>query len=131
MLVPMTSIGSRLVLPALALDLACVVGFALGGRSTHESGDTLGVLLSIAWPFALATLLAHGLLLVRGLPTTRLWPAGVLVVALTYVVGMVLRVVSGRGIEGGFPVVAALFLTATLLGWRALVLLVQRVRRGR
>lgn len=117
-----------LALLAVVLDLACVLGFALGGRSTHESGDTLGVLLSIVWPFALAALLAHGLLLLRGLPTTRLWPSGVAVVATTYVLGMVLRVVSGRGVDGGFPVVAALFLAATMLGWRALVLL---VRRGR
>ena len=42
-----------------------MVGFALGGRSTHESGDTVGVLLAIAWPFAAAALLAHGLLLLR------------------------------------------------------------------
>jgi hypothetical protein len=86
------------------------------------------VLLSIVWPFALAALLAHVVLLLRGLPTTRLWPSGVVVVATSYVLGMVLRVVSGRGVEGGFPVVAALFLAATMLGWRALVLL---VRRGR
>ena len=56
----------------------------------------------------------------------RLWPSGVTVVGITYVLGMTLRVVSGRGVEGGFPVVAALFLAATMLGWRALVLLARR-----
>ena len=111
---------------ALGLDLACVVGFALGGRSTHESGDTVGALLAIAWPFAAAALLAHGLLLLRGRSPVRLWPSWVTVVAITYVLGMTLRVLSGRGVDGGFPVVAALFLAATMLGWRAVVLLVRR-----
>ena len=118
--------SSRSVLPPLLADLGCVTGFALGGRSTHESGDTMGVLLAIAWPFALAALLAHGVLLLRRLSPVRLWPSGVAVVAVTYVLGMALRVVSGRGVEGGFPVVAALFLAATMLGWRAVVLVTRR-----
>lgn len=116
------------LLPALLADLGCVVGFALGGRSTHESGGTVSVLLAIAWPFAAAALLAHGLLLLRGQPPVPIWPSGVLVVGLTYVLGMTLRVVSGRGVEGGFPVVAALFLAATMLGWRAVVVLARRSR---
>ena len=122
-----TRSSPSVMLPLLA-DLGCVVGFALGGRSTHESGDTIGVLLAIAWPFVVAALLAHGVLRLRGSSPVRLWPSGVTVVATTYVLGMALRMVSGRGVDGGFPVVAALFLAATMLGWRAVALLVIRRR---
>jgi len=59
----------------------------------------------------------------------RLWPEGGVVLAVTYVLGMILRVLSGRGIAGGFLVVAALFLALTLLGWRGVVRLAARRRR--
>lgn len=117
-------------LAALLADLACVLVFALGGRSTHDSGDSGWVVLAIAWPFALALVAAHGVLLLRGRDGSRPWPEGAVVVGLTYVVGMALRVASGRGVSAGFPVVAALFLLATMLGWRGVVSLVRRSRRG-
>ena len=66
----------------------------------------------------------------------RLRPEGIVVLAVTYVLGMVLRVVSGRGIAVGFLVVAAVFLALTMLGWRAVVRVVaqrgaqRRTQRG-
>ena len=105
--------------------------FAVGGKSSHEAGSSDWVVLAIVWPFALSVVLAHIGLVVRGGLTRRVWPEGVVVLAATYVLGMVLRVVSGRGIEVGFLVVAALFLALTMLGWRAASRLVSRRLTGR
>jgi len=44
----------------------------------------------------------------------------------TYVLGMALRAASGRGLAVGFLIVAAIFLAATMLGWRGVVSLVTR-----
>lgn len=110
----------RFLLPLLA-DLVCVLAFAFGGKSSHEAGDSDWVVLAIAWPFALATLVAHVALAAGRRSAMPLWPAGVVVLGTTYVLGMAIRVVEGRGIAPAFLVVAALFLALTLLGWRLLV----------
>ena len=109
--------SSRWVLPLLA-DLVCVLVFAFAGKSSHEATDSDLVVLTIVWPFALAVVLAHAALLVRGRSASRLWPEGVAVLAVTYLLGMALRAASGRGTAAAFLVVAALFLTVTMLGWR-------------
>ncbi|MBA2953200.1 DUF3054 domain-containing protein [Nocardioides sp. CGMCC 1.13656] len=108
---------SRRLLPLVA-DLVCVLALALGGKSSHEPGDSDWVVLVIAWPFAVAAVLGHVMLLWRGRPTRRVWPEGATVVAVTYVLGMLLRSLSDRGLAPGFLVVAAVFLTVTMLGWR-------------
>lgn len=113
---------------ALVLDLACVLALAVGGKSTHDAGDSVWVVLAIGWPFALAAAVAHGLLAWRGSPTHQWWPAGVVVVAVTYAFGMLLRALSGRGLAPGFLVVAAIFLVVTMLGWRLVMRLVARRR---
>ncbi len=113
--------------PVIA-DLICVLALALGGKSSHEPGDSDWVVLTIVWPFAAAVLLAHLLLVWRHRPARRPWPEGVVVLAVTYAAGMVLRGLSGRGLAPGFLVVAALFLALTMLGWRLAALLVVRRR---
>lgn len=120
---------ARRLWPLLA-DLLCVLALALGGKNTHDASETSWVVLVIAWPFALAALLAHGLLRWRGWSASGVWPAGVVVLAATYVLGMVLRALSGRGLAPGFLVVAFLFLAVTMLGWR-LVAAVVGSRRAR
>jgi len=109
----------------------CVLVFATAGKSTHESSTSEWVVLAIVWPFALSVVLVHAGLLLRRRPTARTWPEGVLVLAVTYVLGMVLRLVSGRGIAGGFLVVALLFLALTMLGWRAVLRLTSRRQAAR
>jgi len=103
----------------------CVLAFAFGGKSSHEAGDSDWIVLVIAWPFALAAVLAHLGLLARGRRTPRVWPEGAIVVATTYVLGMLLRLVAGRGIAVGFLIVAVLFLAVTMLGWRLVAGLVE------
>ena len=115
--------------PVLA-DLLCVLVFAMAGKSSHEAGASEWVVLAIAWPYALSAALAGVVLVLARRQAERLWPEGVLVLGVTYVLGTLLRVLSGRGIAGGFLVVSALFLALTLLGWRAIVSQVKR-RRNR
>ena len=114
----------------LLADLVCVLVFAAAGKGSHEAGASELVVLAIVWPYAVGVLLAHVGLLWRGGSPARGRPDGVVVLVVTYVVGMVLRVASGRGIAVGFLVVAAIFLALTMLGWRALAHLVARRRSG-
>lgn len=113
---------------ALLVDLVCVVAFAAGGKSAHDDSATWWVIARIAWPYAVACLLGWAYVLRRGWDARGWRPAGIAVLASTYVLGMVLRVVSGRGIALGFLIVAIVFLTVTLLGWRLLAAGVRRVR---
>lgn len=118
-------------LPPLLADLVCVLVFAFAGKSTHEASDSGWVVVAIVWPYALALALAHAGLLIRGRRTWRVWPEGAVILASTYLLGMGLRVVSGRGIAAGFLVVAAVFLALTMLGWRGIVQLATRRRASR
>lgn len=127
----MTSSRTR---PALVLlvDVVLVVVFAAIGRATHD-GDVLGPLGSglatTAWPF----LVALGL----GWLIARAWRAplapvrtGLIVWAVTVVIGMVLRAVSGQGVAVAFVIVASITLALFLVGWRAVAQLVSRRRRA-
>lgn len=116
---------TRWLWPLLA-DLVCVAALAVGGKNTHDASDSGWVVLAIVWPFALAALLAHACLTWQGRRAHRVWPEGAIVVAVTYVLGMILRAVSGRGLAPGFLVVAGIFLALTMLGWRGVV----RIARG-
>jgi hypothetical protein len=112
--------------PALAADVICILVFAIVGRSSHdESTDLAGVLLT-AWPFLAGYLV--GLLASRGWrgPLTR--TVAVTLWASTVAVGMVLRVLTGAGVQLSFVLVATLVLGAMLLGWRGVFSLVQRAR---
>jgi hypothetical protein len=116
-------------LPLLA-DLVCVLAFAFGGKSSHEAHDSDWIVLVIVWPYAVAAALAHAGLLARGRRTANLWPGGGVILAVTYVLGMMLRAISGRGIAVGFLIVAIIFLAITMLGWRLVVDLVVRRRHS-
>jgi hypothetical protein len=120
----------RWLWPLLA-DFVCVLALAVGGRSSHNANDSAWVVLAIMWPFALAAGLAHLWLTSRGWRARRVWPEGAIVLAVTYVLGMILRAVSGRGLAPGFLVVAGTFLALTMLGWRGLVQLGPRLRAAR
>ncbi len=114
----------------LIADLACVLALAIGGKSSHDASESDWVVLAIVWPYAVAAGLAHAWLASRGRQTRQVWPEGAIVLALTYVLGMVLRVISGRGVAPGFLIVAAIFLAATMLGWRVVVQLATRRHRS-
>jgi Protein of unknown function (DUF3054) len=101
---------------ASVADGAAVLLFAGVGRLSHAEGVTpLGV-LEVAWPF-----LAGGAV---GTLAGRTWrrPAalvsGAYVWAGTLVGGMLLRALSGGGVQVSFVIVAAVVLAFLMLGWR-------------
>ena len=115
----------------LAVDLVCLLVFAVAGKGSHEPGAAASVVLAIVWPFAAAALLAHAGLLRSGRRASRPWPEGAVVLGVTYVLGLALRALSGRGLALGFLVVGLLFLALTLLGWRLVVRLAARLVAAR
>ncbi|NUJ89799.1 DUF3054 domain-containing protein [Plantibacter sp. MCCC 1A11337] len=112
----------------VGIDLLAVIVFVLIGRASHGEG-ILGLLVTL-WPFAVGLLVGHVLALVLGQRETRSvrW-AGVVVWVSTVVVGMVLRAVSGQGVQLSFIIVTVLVLAALLLGWRFVAWLIARRRR--
>ena len=116
-------------LAALA-DTACVIGFAAAGRSQHEEAATIAGLLQTAWPFLLALAFAW----VASAAWRRPLAVGRTGLAVwwgTLVLGMVLRVAFT---EGGAPLPFVLVATGTLglalVGWRLVVFLVRKLRKG-
>ena len=114
------------ILPAIAVDVICILVFAILGRSSHqETTDLLGV-AHTAWPF-----LAGGLI---GTLIGRTWrhpfalKSGVAVWLGTVAGGMVLRVLTGAGVQLSFIIVASSVLALFLIGWRAIFRLVQHAR---
>jgi hypothetical protein len=111
----------------VGIDLLAVIVFVLIGRASHGEG-VLGILVTL-WPFAVGLLVGHLLALVLGQRETRAvrW-AGVIVWVSTVVVGMVLRAVSGQGVQLSFVIVTVLVLAVLLLGWRLVAWLIARRR---
>jgi peptidoglycan/LPS O-acetylase OafA/YrhL len=114
------------ILPAIAVDVICILIFAILGRSSHqETTDLLGV-AHTAWPF-LAGCLA-GTLIGRTWRHPVSLKSGVAVWLGTVIGGMVLRVLSGAGVQVSFIVVASCVLALFLIGWRAGLRLIQHAR---
>ena len=112
-----------------AADLALVALFVVIGRASHREDE--GDILVTFWPFAAG--------LVVGWAATRGWRApfallrtGVPAWLGTVVIGMLLRALSGQGVQFAFVVVATIVVGAFLLGWRALLVAIDRsATRGR
>lgn len=112
----------------LALDAVLVAVFVLIGRRTHDGGSVLEGFLVTLWPFLAALLL--GWVIARAWRTPdRLVLSGILVWIVTVAGGMLLRVLSGQGVQLSFVVVTAIVLGVFLLGRRALTRLIGRRRR--
>lgn len=112
---------------ALAADVVAVVVFAAVGRLTHERGDGVGELLGL---LATAAPFLAGLAAAWATPVVRAAPAGlragVVVLAGTVVVGLLLRAAFTGRLPPSFALVTALTLAVLLLGWRGLAVLVAR-----
>lgn len=116
------------IVPA-AVDLLLILVFALIGRASHQQGlDPLGV-LTTAWPFLAAALVAWVVL--NLLDDDGFGLRSALVVWLvTLTVGMGLRIVTGGGAALAFVLVAAGVLFAFLFGWRLALWLVRRRKQS-
>ena len=114
------------ILPAIAVDVICILIFAIIGRSSHqEATDLLGV-AQTAWPFLAGCLI--------GAVIGRTWrhpfalESGVAVWLGTVSGGMTLRVLTGAGVQLSFIIVASSVLALLLIGWRAGLRLIQHAR---
>ena len=100
------------------MDVAVVILFVAVGRSTHGEGP-LGI-LDTAWPFLVG--LVAGWLIARAWRQPRIIRYTSIIVWLaTAGIGMVLRFVTGEGVESSFVFVSVVALGAFMLGWRAAV----------
>lgn len=115
---------------AAVADVLLVALFVVIGRRSHAEGLDLAGLWQTAWPF-LAALLLGWLVSLAWRRPLAVWPTGVIVWAVTLVGGMLLRTASGQGTQLPFILVAAGTLALFLLGWRAIVALVARLRSPR
>jgi hypothetical protein len=113
---------------AAALDLILVLVFVLIGRSSHDEGITLLGTLETAWPFVAGLAIAWLAMRAWRHPRRLLW-TGAGIWLLTVIAGMLLRLVTGQGIQLAFVIVATVVLGVFLLGWRGIALLVERRRR--
>jgi peptidoglycan/LPS O-acetylase OafA/YrhL len=114
------------ILPAIAVDVICILVFAIVGRSSHqETTDLLGV-AHTAWPFLVGCLL--GTLIGRTWRHPYLLRSGVAVWLGTVIGGMTLRWLTGGGVQLSFVLVASCVLAVFLIGWRAGLRLIQHAR---
>ena len=102
---------------AAIVDIVLVVAFVLIGRASHNEGP-LGTLVTL-WPFLAG--LAIGWIGARAwrAPFVLRW-TGLTIWAATVIIGMLLRGVSGQGVQLGFVVVTTVVLAIFLLCWRAI-----------
>jgi hypothetical protein len=115
----------RAALP-IVVDAVVVVTFATVGMLNHDSHHSLLTVLAIVWPFLLGLAVGWVGAIWNGLRGLRVWPGGLLIVVVTYGLGMAFRSVSGRGLETGFLIFSACFFVVTMLGWRGIWQLVRR-----
>jgi len=107
------------------VDAALVLAFVLIGRASHNEG-LLGT-LQTWWPFLGG--LAIGWIAMRAWrsPQRVVW-TGIGVWVATVAGGLILRVLSGQGVQLSFAIVTTIVLGVFLLGWRGVALLVRRAR---
>jgi hypothetical protein len=110
-------------LVAFAVDLVLVAVFVGIGRASH--GEDQSAWVATFWPFAIG--LAVGWAVARGWRRPfAIAHSGLPAWVGAVVVGMLLRAVSGQGVQVAFVVVASIVLGAFLLGWRFLLVALDR-----
>ena len=102
---------------ALTVDLVLVVLFTIIGHYTHSHNFEFQGLLTTAWPFLAGLGIAWLLSAVWDRPIAPL-ATGTAVWAITVLIGLVIRALTGEGTAGPFIVVAASLNLITLVGWR-------------
>lgn len=114
----------RIPLLAAVADFVAVLVFAAAGRLSHgDSDDLLGLLGTVA-PFAVGLGAAWAMPVVRAAPASL--RAGVVVLAGTAVIGLLLRAAFTGRLPASFAAIAVVTLAVLLLGWRGLSALVAR-----
>ncbi|MEO8282419.1 MAG: DUF3054 domain-containing protein [Pseudarthrobacter sp.] len=121
--------GSTPAIAAAALaDAVLILVFAAIGRDAHQRTDVIiGVFLT-AWPFLTGA--ALGWLVARAWRRPLSLPAGVAIWLGAVGGGMILRAVTGQTVVLAFIIVALVSLGLFLVGYRALLALVRRLRKS-
>ena len=115
---------------AYVIDFLWVLLFVAIGRDAHDHGISIRGISSTAWPFAAGLVVGWMLLgLTHRNITTK--SSGFLIVFTVVILGMILRVISGQGTELTFILVATLFLSLFLVGWRTIFILLTRRSNGK
>lgn len=128
-------------IPVIAVtDVVFVLLFVLIGRINHDEALSPAGFAGTAWPFLLALAVGwaftYVLAAIRGhepgrahtFAPGRVFPAGVIIWIATVAVGMTARgLLTDKGVEVSFVIVATIALGLFLLGWRA----VAQAVRGR
>jgi hypothetical protein len=108
------------------LDLLCLVIFVAVGRSVHGHNESLGGLLNTAGPFFVGLLV--GWVVARAWKNPlRIWPIGVVICLLTALVGQIVRLIVGQGSAVPFVLVSVGYFVLTMLGWRLIFHLLNRI----
>lgn len=111
----------------LALDAVAVVAFVVIGRDTHNTSGTVAGTVEVAAPFLIGA--AIGWIATRAWTKPAAFSTGLAVVGTTIAVGMVLRRFAfDAGTDPVFVLVATAFLALMMLGWRLVVLGLNRRR---
>lgn len=109
-------------------DFVSILVFVIIGRMSHDHGISVDGVSSTLWPFAIGLLVGWAAMMRRRRSGMSLADAEWIVIS-TVAVGMVLRVIAGQGTAFAFVVVAGVFLSAFMLGWRLAVGFLHRARR--
>jgi peptidoglycan/LPS O-acetylase OafA/YrhL len=118
----------RTVFIAVLADAVLILVFAAIGRDAHQRGEVLAGVFSTAWPF-LAGAAAAWLAARAWRAPFKIFPTGVAVWIGTVAGGMLLRAATGQTVVLPFVIVALISLAILLLGYRAVIALVMRVRQ--
>ena len=120
--------GRQAVIAAALADMVLILVFAAIGRDAHQRGDIITGVFLTAWPFLAGAAIAW----LAG----RVWrrplalSSGVAVWLGSVAGGMILRALTGQTVVIAFVIVALLSLGLFLVGYRALLALVRRLRRS-
>lgn len=121
--------NSRQAVIAAALsDAVLILVFAAIGRDAHQRGEIVTGVFLTAWPFLAGAALAWLWGKVRQHPLSL--SAGVAVWLSAVAGGMILRALTGQTVVVAFVIVALLSLGLLLVGYRALLALVRRMRKS-
>ncbi|HUV57230.1 MAG TPA: DUF3054 domain-containing protein [Acidimicrobiales bacterium] len=106
-------------------DVLVILVFVAIGRNTHDHGVSATGLASTMWPFVAGLIIAWSVMIFRHRSGSSL-SEGLVIAVMTVAVGMVVRVLAGQGTALAFIVVALLFLSALMGGWRLAMLKLHR-----
>lgn len=101
-------------LPWLAADVLLVLLFALIGRLSHSEPISIGAVFLVAYPFILGLLAGWAASYRLGFPVNSTL-GGLTIWFSTLALGMILRALTGGGVQFSFIVVAGIFLLLMLV----------------